>query len=197
LEQYEICQRPSERKARIGLELPMERKSRRLLYIQVPRQVHRIRPPIGEKQLLASSSRSASRILLCVFVDVQVSESEDSAVKKAPHNKMLIEIPKRGQNRLQRHLVFRNLSNNSVIMEKSYCEPQLANEENEISEETRLIISADRSERMNSSCWLLKSSAHKGMVDVRKVATVLDPKSLALVSLFGPRLAYRTLQQIL
>jgi hypothetical protein len=35
------------------------------------------------------------------------------------------------------------------------------------------------------------------MVHVKNVATVLDPKSLALVSRFGPRLEYRTLQQIL
>jgi hypothetical protein len=101
--------------------------------VQVPRQVHRTRPPIGGRQPPASSNRSASRILLCVFVDVQVQESEDSAVKSynTPKSDRDLEKWLKIGCRATRYL-FENLSNNGMMTEKSYCGPQLADEEYEI-----------------------------------------------------------------
>ena len=101
--------------------------------VQVPCQVHRTRPPIGGRQLPASSNRSASRILLCVFVDVQVQESEDSVVKSyhTPKSDRDLEKWLKIGYRDPRYL-FENLSNNGMMTEKSYCGPQLADEEYEI-----------------------------------------------------------------
>jgi hypothetical protein len=110
-------------KARMGFDFQCKDKTVDFCNVQVPRQVHRIRPLVGGRQLLASSNRSASRILLCVFVDEQVPESEDSVVK-SHRTKNVTEIPKRGQKLAAETL--------GVMMEKNYCELQLANEEYEI-----------------------------------------------------------------